>query len=201
MRSILLTFLVMLSSCSSPNTPKTSATITTTTTPKASTSNNSNVNAGTNLQPAPIVAPQPPIISISGFKKGDEYSVDGPLWYDGTAKLEEFNSSELRINIVMNAPNVGIPYQLKDGKINVTIKFFKDSKYNLHLYDNNKDKAYMVPQVGLEIGKLTGGWFSKDKEYAKITASTQYYTFTIESPQVITISSNTMPGGLTLTKR
>ena len=187
----------MLSACSSPNTPKASASPQ----PLTTTTTTTTVNNETVVQPAPAAAPKPPLIPISGFKKGDEYSVDGPLWYDGSAKLQEFNSSEMRINIVMNVPSLGIPYQIKDGKIDVTIKFSKDSKYNLYLSDNNKSKTYTVPQVGLETGKISGGWFSKEKEYAKITALGQYYTFTVESPQVITISSNTLPGGLTLTKR
>lgn len=198
LRPYYLVFLLLLSACSSPASPKPSPSPT-----QAVVSNPAPANTQVNTapQPAPVAAPQPPLISISGFKKGDEYTVDGPLWYDGTAKLEEFSATEMRINIIMSAPSVGLPYQLKDGKVNVTIRLFKDSKLNLYLSDINKGKTYMVPGVSLETGKTDAGWFSTSKEYAKIVASTQYYNFTVESPTVITISSNAMPGGLTLTKK
>ena len=141
------------------------------------------------------------IIPIPIFSRGDEFYVDGPLWYDGTARIEQFNSNEMRINIVMNVPSVGIPYQIKNGQINVTIKFFKNPKYNLLLSDINRGKNFTVPGVRLEMGKIAGGWFTAEKEYAKIIASNQHYLFTIDSPQVITISTNTIPGTLRLTKK
>ncbi len=197
MRSLLVAFVFLLTSCSSPSSPKASAT------PKPA-SPAPVVNTAPTVvtsPPAPVAAPQPPLISISGFKKGDEYNVDGPLWYDGTAKLEEFNNNEMKINIIISAPSIGLPYQVKDGKLNVTIKLFRDSKLNCYIYDLNSGKTYMLPNVTLETGKTESGWFSTGKEFTKIVSSNQYYNFTVESTTVISISSNGMPGGLTLTKK
>lgn len=203
MRFLLIAGLILLTSCSNPNsTPKASASPSPAPTNNQAPVQNNNTNPQqVSNQPAPIAAPQPPLITISGFKKGDTYNVDGPLWYDGTAKLEEFNNNEMRINMSISVPSVGLPYQIKDGKINVTIKLFRDSKLNCYIYDLNKNKTYMLPNVSLETGKTSSGWFSSEKEYAKIIATNQYYNFTVESPTVISITSNTMPGGLTLFKK
>ncbi|MFN8577591.1 MAG: hypothetical protein U0354_12110 [Candidatus Sericytochromatia bacterium] len=197
MRSLLICLIFLITSCSPPSSPKASASPTTPPSP-ATVNNNPSPQVVT---PQPVAAPQPPLITISGFKKGDQYNVDGPLWYDGTAKIEEFNNNEMKININMSAPNVGLQFQLKDGKINVSIRLFRDSKLNCYLYDLNSGKTYMLPNPKLEMGKTEAGWFSTSKEFAKIISGTQFYNFTMESPTIISISSSIMPGGLTLTKR
>ncbi len=151
-------------------------------------------------KPHPSFAPIP-IINIAGFQKGDRYVVDGPLWYDGYATLEELNSQEMRINIIMAVPKVGIPYKIIDGKINVIIRLTKNTTYNLYLTDVYKNKTYLIPKVNLNTGKTLGGWFSSPKDYAKIVAYNQYYNFLINNDKTISISSNTMPGSLTLIKK
>lgn len=192
--------LFLISSCSGPSSSAKPSASPSNNTINQQT-NNSNTQNSVSNQPAPVAAPKPPLINISGFKKGDQYNVDGPLWYDGTAKLEEFNDNEMKINMAISVPSVGLPYQIKDGKINVTIKLFRDPNLKCYIYDLNKSKTYMLPNVVLETGKTTSGWFSSGKEYAKIISTSQYYNFTVDSPSVISITSNTMPGGLTLIKK
>lgn len=197
LRLLLVTLMLLVTSCSPPSSTKASASPKPSSTP---TTVNTNTTPQVNPQPAPVTS-QPPLITISGFKKGDQYNVDGPLWYDGTAKIEEFNNNEMKININMSAPAVGLQFQLKDGKLNISIRLFRDSKLNCYLYDLNSGKTYMLPNPKLEMGKTEAGWFSTSKEFAKIISGSQFYNFTMESQTVISISSSIMPGGLTLTKK
>ena len=166
------------------------------------------VNVNTPKKPATTAksnakAPPPPLLSFPGFYKGAEFLADGPLWYDGTAKLEEYSAKELRLSILIGLPDIVKTYKIKDGKANIAIKLNKDpkGKFILTISDLYAKKNFNLTDVKITSGKVDGNWFSKEKKYTKISAGKQEYTFTIEDTGKVTISSTGMPGSLFLKRK
>lgn len=197
--NIIFLGLILLSGCG-PNNPNTNKK--TTTVSNTPVSGNSVAGSSTSTTTVSVIQAKP-IVSLTGFSKGDNFTVDGPLWYDGTAKLDELSSTQVSFNILMSVPPLVGSYQVKDGRINISIRLEKDNKgiYNLMILDLFKNKAYLVPGVKLESGKTDGDWFNSPKEYIKIFNTNFEYKFVISQPKTITITSSTMPGSLDLSKK
>lgn len=90
-----------------------------------------------------------PAINIPNAKAGDKYEVDGPLWYDGTAELKKYDSNSMEVKINMKASEkvlgvkTNIPYIIKDGKVNISVKLEKGNGNDFKLTTtdhNNSDK-------------------------------------------------------------
>ncbi|MFN8671256.1 MAG: hypothetical protein U0457_04125 [Candidatus Sericytochromatia bacterium] len=194
-------FLSIISCNSKPSTPtptKTPVNVTqnNVTTNTHETTNTNQVNTGT-----VVSTPITPIVNIKGFSQGQKFDVVGPF-SSGIAEVKEYSGTSMSININLNVPSVPLPYEVKDGKINVDIKLEKtaESAYALTLFDINKNYKYYTNQVKITQGKTEAGWFSSAKDFVKISAY-QDYTFTVENDTTISISTAPVPISLTLTKK
>jgi len=105
---------------------------------------------------------------FNGFKKGDEITIDGPLWYDGKAKINDLSQKFISISMNMKCPdikalakifgsdNIYMPYKLIDGKLNldVSAEKMKDGSYKMIIKDKNENnKIYTMPNMKAEILK------------------------------------------------
>ena len=104
---------------------------------------------------------------FNGFKNGDEINVDGPLWYDGNAKLNKLEKDSFSISLNMKFPDidklskmlglgddVSIPYKVVDGKLNIDISTekLKNGFYQITIKDkNNSDKIFTMSNMKSEI--------------------------------------------------
>jgi hypothetical protein len=144
-----------------------------------------------------------PIVNFPGLYQGSQFIVDGPLWYDGDAVLRQYNHNQMKISINMRVPNITIPYKVINNRISIAIGLnrLSNSKYNLTINDYNSGKNYIIPSVRLLFGETEGGWFSGPKEYIKIVAVNQQYTFVVQEPGRLSLTSNLMPGSLSLIQK
>ena len=179
--------ILLIFSCSSNNTTPKKPISSATPAPQQATNTTPTNNVPAVPAPPP---PPPPIIQMDILAKGSTFDVDGPLWYDGVANVEELNASQLRINITIAVPAVGLPYEVKDGKSSIQIKIEKDAngKYSLMLNDLYKKVYYLAKDVKFSSGKTDAGWFGKAKDFVKVVAFDQDYLFTIEEKNKVAIS-------------
>lgn len=143
-----------------------------------------------------------PLLGIPNAKQGDSFKVDGPLWYDGNAKLAKYDSKSLQMDISMKAADkvlgydVKLPFKLKDGKLNLSINLEKKSEgnYSLVIVDKNNNGSKQVQNVK-ETEKMIGG--KKELTFAGALGTT---TFTISSAGDIAIKPHGVPFTLDLNK-
>jgi hypothetical protein len=144
-----------------------------------------------------------PLVYFPGLYRGSRFFVDGPLWYDGDAVLEQYDHNNLKISINMRVPNIAMAYKIIDNRISIAIGLARgaDTKLSLTINDFYGRKNYFIPNVRLRFGETEGGWFTRSKEFIRIIALNQVYTFIIQEPGRLSLTSNIVPGSLSLIKR
>lgn len=144
------------------------------------------------------------IVEVEGITEGDTFVVDGPMWYDGTAVLKKFNSNVLELDLVMKATESfgEIDFVIKDDNVNLSIVVDKpDEDYRLIVIDNYNNGAQLIQDnLKVEYGETEGGFFSKAKDYVKVSNIKDETTFTINGPGNISIKTTAMPVGVDLIK-
>lgn len=144
------------------------------------------------------------IVKVEDIKEGDTFVVDGPMWYDGTAKLNKFNEQTLDLNLEMKATDKfgAIEFVIKDGSVNLDIVLDKpDEDYRLTVVDNNNNGEKMVQDnLKIEYGETSGGLFSGSKDYIKVSNAEDSTTFTINKPGHISIKTSAIPVSVDLIK-
>lgn len=143
-----------------------------------------------------------PIFGIPNAKQGDSFKVDGPLWYDGNAKLSKYDSKSMQMDISMKAADkvlgydLNLPFKLKDGKLNLSISLDKKSegKYTLVILDKNNNNSKQVQEVS-ETEKIIGS-----KKELTFSGAQGVTTFTISSAGDIAIKPHGVPFTLDLNK-
>lgn len=143
-----------------------------------------------------------PILGIPNAKQGDSFKVDGPLWYDGSAKLSKYDSKSMQMDISMKAADkilgydLNLPFKLKDGKLNLSISLDKkaDGKYTLVIFDKNNNNSKQVQSV-TETEKMIG-----NKKELTFSGAQGVTTFTISSAGDIAIKPHGVPFTLDLNK-
>lgn len=141
-----------------------------------------------------------PILNIPKAKAGDKFNVDGPLWYDGTATLKKYDQNTMEFDISMKAAkkvlgvNTNIPYEIKNGKISLSVKLekTKDNEYILTTTDHNNSDKKDVQKV-----KSTG----TDKNLTMTDKYGNKTSFTIKSNGDMSIKTAGAPFSLDLTKK
>jgi len=143
------------------------------------------------------------IISLPGFSEGNEIFVDGPLWYDGEAKLQKYNQTILKLEMSISVPEINTGYQIKDGKIRILLSLTKENKkYQLEITDQNKENAnYLFRDVKVKNEKISAGIFSPEKKAIKITTEKQNYTFIIEDQGKMSITADNLPASIGLIRK
>lgn len=139
------------------------------------------------------------IFYIPGFSKGDDFYIDGPLWFDGEGKVKEFNSSTLNLNLNVSVPEFIKGYKVLNGKISLDLKIGKNnSKYTFNIKDLNANLDYNFSNIIVNIGKTEEIFFSKSKSYINIKDNNSQYKFIIEDTGIISLNISSIPGNIIL---
>lgn len=164
-----------------------------------SISNNKNNNSITNKETSTIKPKPNPIFYMPGFTKGDTFSVDGPLWFDGDGKVNEFNENSLILNLKVLVPPFPEGYKTKDSKINIELRINKDnSKYSFAVKDLNSNLLYKFKNMTLTTGKTEANFFSQSKPYINIKNDDEQYNFLIQDTGIILLNISSFPGDIIL---
>lgn len=83
-----------------------------------------------------------PIIDLPGFKSGDKFEIDGPLWYDGNGNFNRLDSSTIDLSFSMKVPGSADKlFKIVNGRVNLSLKVEKtpDNRIKLITTDNNNN--------------------------------------------------------------
>lgn len=145
------------------------------------------------------------IVEVEGFAPGDTFKVDGPMWYDGEAKLLEFNDKILTLELTMKATDSfgKVDFVIKDGLVDLIIKLEKpDDDYRLTVEDNNNNgKTLVQDNLKVEHGMTEDGLFTDPKKFIKASNEIDSTVFTIDKPGHINIKTTAMPVSVDLIKK